>query len=283
MAMLNARPAARRLAWRAGRRLYRDARGEGRNDLAQNGETYVQACVLGGSAPGVPALTVFDVGANRGAWTQAFLDQLSESQMAKVRLFAFEPIPATRARLEEAVARMRGRRIVEVLPLAMSDQRRTAEMLVLSESGGTNTLEFDAAMGAGARGRVTVETTTLDHFCSSRGIDRVNLLKCDAEGHDSHIIKGALPLLASGRIDVLQFEYNHRWIYARAFLKDVFDLADGLPYRVARIRPHHVEVFEAWHPELDRFFEANYLLVHEPALAWFDARFGRFDTSNTYA
>ncbi len=56
-----------------------------------------------------------------------------------------------------------------------------------------------------------------------------------------------------------------------------------LPYRVARVRRDHIEVFDEWHPELERFFEGNYVVVHEPALAWFDARHGTFDAANTYA
>jgi hypothetical protein len=56
----------------------------------------------------------------------------------------------------------------------------------------------------------------------------------------------------------------------------------GLPYCVARILPNSIEVLPAWHPELERFFEANYLLVHDRAICWFDARMGVFDVSNTY-
>ncbi len=283
MAMLDTQPALRRLAWRAGRHLYCGARGEVHNDLAENGETYVQACVLRGTDRTASALTVFDIGANRGDWTRALLAQLPEARLASTRLFACEPIPATRTKLEEALAGMDGGNVVEVLPLAMSDRCGSAEMLVMNESGRTNTLEFDGAMGSQARDRVSVETVTLDSFCSSRGIARIDLVKCDAEGHDVRVMEGAMPLLESERIDVFQFEYNFRWIYGRSFLKDVFDLVGALPYRLARIRPRHIEVLDAWHPELERFFEGNYVLVREPALAWFDARFGRFDETNTYA
>ena len=97
------------------------------------------------------------------------------------------------------------------------------------------------------------------------------------------MLRGARELLREQRIDVLQFEYNHRWVHARAFLKDVFDLVADLPYEVARITPDGLETLPGWHFELERFFEANYLLVRRPALDWFPCRRGGFDASNAYA
>jgi ribonucleotide reductase alpha subunit len=38
-----------------------------------------------------------------------------------------------------------------------------------------------------------------------------------------------------------------------------------------------------WHPEIERFFAANYALVHDRALGWFDVHRGIFDKANTYA
>jgi hypothetical protein len=66
-------------------------------------------------------------------------------------------------------------------------------------------------------------------------------------------------------------------------LKDVFDLVRGLPYRVGKLEPRGIEVYEAWHPEIERFFQSNYVLIHEPVLSWLDVRYGAFDVSNTYA
>jgi hypothetical protein len=39
-------------------------------------------------------------------------------------------------------------------------------------------------------------------------------------------------------------------------------------------------VLDHWHPELERYFEANYLIVNARALEWFDARRGWFNESN---
>src|SRR5207253_99422 len=89
----------RRLAWRAGRRLYCLARGEIPNAIQNNGEAYVQACVLKGTESFHDRLTVFDVGANVGEWTCSLLEMLPDSLVVTTRLLAFEPVPLTRAKL----------------------------------------------------------------------------------------------------------------------------------------------------------------------------------------
>jgi hypothetical protein len=97
------------------------------------------------------------------------------------------------------------------------------------------------------------------------------------------VLEGARPLLSAGKISLAQFEYNHRWVATRSFLKDVFDLLEGLPYTVVRLMPDRVEVLDIWHPELERFFEANYAVVHRDVLDRLEVHRGRFDVSNTYA
>lgn len=271
---------ARRLAWRAGRRLYCHARGEVANAMASNGEAYVQGCVLRACEVVPGPITVFDIGANVGEWTRMLLDQTSGARGEALKVYMFEPVPSTYTKLEKNVAAMG--KAVHTFQLALSDRASMDRMALLSETGGTNTLEFDDEIGANALGVIEIEKTTLATFCTDREITHIHLAKCDTEGHDLHVIKGALELLQANRIEVLQFEYNHRWIYARAFLKDVFNLLVGLPYHLARVCPAHIEVYEAWHPEMERYFEGNYVIVREPALAWFDARFGTFDVSNTF-
>lgn len=272
----------RRLAWRAGRRLYCAARGESPNDMAHNGESYVQAAVIAACAKAGSPMTVFDIGANQGAWTRQLLGLIPPERVEATQVHMFEPVPSTQRSLRRNLAADPRGRIAELHSVAISDTSGTAEMVIMSETGGTNTLEFDADVVAKAREVATIEKTTLTEFCRSRSIPHIHLLKSDTEGHDAVVLRGARELLIEGRIDVVQFEYNHRWVYARAFLKDVFDLVAGLPYHVARTCPRRIEVFDAWHPETERFFEANYLIVREPALAWFDARRGAFDASNTY-
>lgn len=284
-AAINKSTATRRVAWRLGRRVYASARGEPHfNDIAENGEAYVQACVARAVDLDTD-LVVFDIGANQGEWTLSLVHALPESRRRRgnVSVELFEPIPTTIERLQAALATGAQGISPRINQLAMSDGNGTVEIAIMSATGGTNTLHADSNAGAPEGGFLSVDKLTLTEFCRVNGIGHIHLAKCDTEGHDLSVVKGAHGMLADGRIGVLQFEYNHRWIYARNYLKDVFDLMAGLPYTMARVMPASIELLPEWHPELERFFEANYAIVHNDALAWFDVYAGSFDVSNTYA
>jgi hypothetical protein len=114
-----------------------------------------------------------------------------------------------------------------------------------------------------------VKLQRLDSYCREKGIERLALLKCDAEGHDFAVLSGARGLLERGAIDVVQFEYNWRWVDSRHFLRDVFELIADLPYELAKITPNAVEPYSRWDAELESYREANYVLLSERARAWF--------------
>jgi FkbM family methyltransferase len=282
---LATRPALRRLAWRLGRRLYVSARGEQiAVDIESDGETYLQAQVIA-NIPPAEKLQALDIGANQGDWTKRLLSLAPPTRYNKECLSVelFEPVPSTRERLFKMLQMTDKDGVCQVHSLAISNQAGSFQMALLSETGGTNSLHFDGSAEQPPGGWITVQTSTLMEFCARRGIDRIHLAKCDAEGHDFKILEGAKELFAAQRIDVLQFEYNHQWVFSRCYLKDVFDLVRGLPYRVGKLEPDSIEIYDDWHPELDRFFQSNYVLIAEAALGWFCIRRGSFDRSNTYA
>ena len=259
------------------------ARGEDlTGNMASNGEAALQRAVFEGLADR-PFVQVVDIGANRGAWTLSLLQQAAPQRRtaARLRVDLFEPVPSTRDVLSTAMRTSGHAAYTHIHAAALSDTTGSSRMARLTDTGGTNTLHADDRAVSPPGKWIDVSLTTLDIFCRDHAIDRIHLAKCDAEGHDPQILRGALPLLCAGRIDVFQFEYNHCWVFARAFLRDVFALIDGLPYALARVTARGIEVHDAWHPELERFFQANYALVHCDALRWFAVRKGVFTNANT--
>lgn len=276
--------AAIRLKWRLGRKLYMNARGEQRyGDIARNGEAFAQRCVVEKTSEAVP-LVVFDIGANQGEWTESLLQALPAARREQDHLVvhAFEPVPSTAAMFRERLAKYPEVKTVELHECAMSEATGQAEIMIYGAGAGTNSLHF-------SREEQKTETTLevplkpLDLVRGELGIDHIHFVKCDTEGHDAKVIKGAADSLSAGCIDVLQFEYNHRWVSGGAFLKDIFDMIIGLPYNLARVDETGLTVFKTWHPELERFFQSNYMLVHDRALSWFPLHHGHFDKANTYA
>jgi FkbM family methyltransferase len=250
----------RRNLVRLSRALTMEARLDVANDMAGNGERLVQQGVLA-HGPGV----VLDVGANVGEWTAALLDEAARRGVGGVVVHCFEPASATYRALAQRLAR-HGAAAVAVRQ-ALSSAPGTAELTIFGEGLGINSLH--AGVAVGAQGTETVELTTADAYCAARGLDRLALLKIDAEGHDLEVLEGARGLLAARRVAVVQFEYNHRWIEARRFLRDAFELLVPAGYRLGKVTPRGIEFYPRWHFELESFREGNYVACLPEAAGWF--------------
>jgi len=222
----------------------------------------VQATVLARSGETNPVC--FDVGANVGDWTLALLKQWRQSKVPKIRVHDFEPCESTRRLLTERIGREDQDGTVTIVPFALSDFSGRQTFYVIGAGAGRNSL-----YPVGECSVQEVETLTLDDYCRRAGVERIALLKIDTEGHDMCVIEGGKGLLTDRRISVVQFEYNHLWVSARHYLKDVFEFAGPLGYNVAKITPAGVEPYAKWHHELETFREGNYILAHEEAMSWF--------------
>jgi FkbM family methyltransferase len=270
----------RQSKYRLGRSLYMSARGDIPNAMNSNGEMYLQMGVVSAWNKNHQideGLVVFDVGANVGDWTGALLEVLRRHAIVGgVDVFLFEPVPATVKALRTNLPP--DCLFLHVEEIALSSASGMAEIFVSGENSGTNTLHSDTALGENEAVKVRLSTAT--EFCDAAGIGHVHLLKCDTEGHDMEVIRGSLLLLQTQRISVLQFEYNHRWIFSRNYLRDAFSAVHSLPYSLAKLQSDHILVFDVWQPELERFFEGNYALVHDNALSWFNVKSASFDSHN---
>ena len=250
----------RQFLWRASRIVYTLSRGEKENDPRRNGEYRLIDEVLKGASSNSAHVNLIDVGANKGDWS-ATVTTKAKSSGTLVNLHLFEPAPDTLHHLE---TRFKNNKAIFIKPFAVSDVAGSALFYYSEGLKGTNSL---SPLNNASELKVTV--TTLDDYLESESIMSVSLIKCDAEGNDLNVLRGAYKSLESERIMVIQFEYNHRWISNRHYLKDVFDLVDNLPYFVGRLCAHQIEIFDKWNPELERYFEDNYVLVHKDAIRSF--------------
>ena len=267
---------ARRWIWRVGRRLYIAARGEAPNHILNHGELRLQRLVSDCVRPG-SRLVAFDVGARIGDWSKGFLDTAAKRPNG-YEIHAFEPVPESRAQIETSFVEQIARGDVHINAIALSDEAGTVPIYVPHLIAGTSTLHPDSAINYERVLQVAVGT--VDEYCRINSIGQIDLLKVDTEGNDLRVIRGAMELLKRGRIGVLQFEYNHHWIFSRAYMKDVYDLIRGTPYRIAKICPGSLEIYVEWHLELERFFETNYALVHEGLRTLLDCKMMRIGASN---
>jgi FkbM family methyltransferase len=276
LGVLLVRLLGRERAWRLGRKLYMTSRGDVANAIESNGEVALITAVLKAHTAmnDGAGFTAFDVGANIGEWSEAAVNEAAKAGKA-IDIHAFEPVPAT---FETLARRLSGAPQVRRVAMALSNAPGTARMRVVGANAGTNTLNAGDTQGQD----IDVTLDTADAYAERGGIAAIHLLKIDAEGHDLEVIRGALPLLRQRRIWVLQFEYNHRWLFARNSLFALFEAIKGTDYTVTRVTPTGLEVYRQWNMELDRFFECNFALVRNDVLPCLPHVTGHFSSSNVY-
>lgn len=128
-----------------------------------------------------PGMVVLDVGANFGYYTMLF-SQLVGPTGAVV---AFEPSTRFRTRLRRH-ASLNDARNVQVVSLALSN---FPGELCLQMGGDTASFHW-VAEGAPV-GTETVVLDTLDNYVMSHGIEKIDFIKVDIDGHESKFIEGA--------------------------------------------------------------------------------------------
>lgn len=247
----------RRNYYRLARYLWLDARRDRENVMSRNGEQDVQNAIAG-LAKGRSSVVLFDISANIGKYTETLLRALNNSGVESFRHFCFEPNPACVEAIQTRLEQLPNGSSVEVIPKTVSDQSGTVAFYVTGETAGSSSLRIDEKKQQGTR--IEAECLTLDSFCMEREINEILFAKVDTEGNDMRVLMGMKELIESGRLSYLQFEYNHRWILFRNFLKEVFELVQPHGYQIAKVTSEGLEVYPSWHFELEVFWEGNYLI-----------------------
>jgi FkbM family methyltransferase len=169
--------------------------------------------------------TAFDVGFHDGASTKEIL-----RFRPKARVTAFDPSKFALESYHKHFA---------------SDDRLTFENIGLSNASGRlefhdyknmcNSLVARKEMSGAVESSYDVPITTIDAYCSNKGIDRINFLKIDAEGFDLHVLEGAHELLSRQGIDIFIFEFASGWASSKRYLWEAVEYFQPLPYTLYRL------------------------------------------------
>jgi len=147
--------------------------------------------------------TVLDIGANKGIYSY----WLSRAVGPTGKVIAFEPQP-------EMVDYIRSRRLrnVEVINVALSDHTGTANLSRKRVGDGSASLCRDIG------DVIRVPLARLDDFGP---IPHLKFIKCDVEGHELNVFRGAEQLLRTTR-PIIQFESTPGEIEPiRSFLEEL--------------------------------------------------------------
>lgn len=173
-----------------------------------------------------PGTVVFDVGANIGVYTLMFARLTGPTG----KVYAFEPSPRAFERLQHTVSKNNLQQvIVERFALGREEAH-----LPLNVTGDLGFSSFGVPVeGAAISEQHSVSVTTLDAYCSERGIEAIDLLKMDVEGYELHVLGGAIEMVERRSIREMVIEYN-----LQAQMNNGF----GIPDLVDSIRAHGFDV-----------------------------------------
>lgn len=171
---------------------------------------------------------LFDIGANHGAYA-SLLAKLAPS----ARIFAFEPHPRTFSLLKSEMAQSPTVSLINKAVADLVGQVRLYDFR--SEDGSTQASLSDTAIRLYSSDIVehAVDCVTVDSFMAEAGIDHIDLLKIDTEGHDLSVLKGSRLALSDRKIGMIQFEFIPANIGTHVTMRDFFEVLQG--YRIGRL------------------------------------------------
>ncbi|WP_162417424.1 FkbM family methyltransferase [Cyclobacterium roseum] len=153
---------------------------------------------------------IFDVGAYQGGIANKLLNYSSNA-----RVFAFEPFPPS---FEILKNRLEENSRFKCFQIALSDKEGQLDFYS-NNFAETNSLlpskilADDISKLTMTKGIVKVETLTIDKFCKTHHLDKIDFLKIDVQGNTYQVLQGAKELLKNNKIKVIFAEVEFLPIY----------------------------------------------------------------------
>ncbi|RYG94036.1 MAG: FkbM family methyltransferase, partial [Alphaproteobacteria bacterium] len=135
-----------------------------------------------------PGNVIVDIGVNYGRHFKSFQTLTGEGG----RVIGFEPVPAF---VEHS--KMICGADAEIRQKALSDKPGAGEFLFMTKAVGESGFKERASQGDRGAVPISVEISTLDE--ELQGLDRLNYIKIDTEGHELSILRGAEAVIARCR------------------------------------------------------------------------------------
>lgn len=201
-----------------------------------------------------PPTIVFDVGANKGNWSN-----IAKSKIKSSELHLFEPSGVAYKLLTEryhdddniVISNVACSDKNEILPLYYDNPGSSLASLTKRDLSFYN-IEFEKAED--------VQCIRLDDYIKKNNIAHINLLKMDVEGHELSVLRGLGDYLNPNFVEFIQFEYGGCNIDSNTTLKNHFEIFTKAGFRVGKLYPKEV-IFNDYVPRMENFQYSNWVAV----------------------
>ena len=141
---------------------------------------------------------VIDVGSNEGQSLKEFRELLPNSN-----IHCFEPSKKVFRVLQESAKDLTN---VTLNNCAVGEFPDTLEFMEYDESVMNSFYKPDVQNWSKPAGSYPVNVVNIDGYCNDAGLERIDLLKVDTQGHDLKVILGAKKLIESGLVRLIMCE-----------------------------------------------------------------------------
>jgi FkbM family methyltransferase len=228
-------------------------------DFTSNGEGYfIDAVVSYFAKLEGMRLEIFDIGGNRGDYTQILLEK-SYNQKLNARIHVFEPTTSCFKLLTDRFAKLSN---IILNQLAVSNSNGDMEIYYDQQESPLASLYQRnlSAIGMSLSQSETIQTTRLDAYIRGKEITHIHLLKIDIEGHEIAAFEGIGDYLSGDFVDFIQFEYGGANLDSKSSLMDFYAMLEKREFVIGKLMPRGVEL-RAYEPWMDNFQYANYVAI----------------------
>lgn len=201
---------------------------------------------------------IFDVGSNRGQFLSMALDHMRGEQ---VEVHCFEPGKKT---FEQLTATAAGKTGVHLNNIGLGAAQ--SEAVLHYDHAGSEIASLTKRnlehLGMSHEGSETVIIDTVDNYCAAKGIDRIDLLKVDIEGHELDCFKGAESMFDKRAIGLVTLEFGGANIDTRTYFRDFWYFFEPLGMDLYRITPSgYLFKVEHYYETQEQFMTTNFLAM----------------------
>lgn len=145
-------------------------------------------------------MVIFDIGSNIGFYSLVATTKLKDTG----KIYAFEPATLPNKQFEKSIHENNITNI-KLLPLGVSDVNGKVSF---------NICDDDAYNSIGSSPMkdiietIEIDVTSIDAFCESEKINKIDILKMDAEGAEYMILKGGQKIFKSDNAPIIFCEFN---------------------------------------------------------------------------
>ena len=206
---------------------------------------------------------ILDVGANEGQFIKVVQENVPRDK--KMVIHSFEPSKYTYDNLHKVI-KDQNNIILRNLGLASEPGELTLDS-DHPESGKASLTQRNLShIGVNFDRKETVSVDTVDNYCKSQDIDKIDLLKIDVEGHELDVLKGTHLMLLQGRVNIVCFEFSSCNVDTRVFMRDFFDLFNQYNMTISRITPSgYLKPMKDYKDIYEQFGDSNYVAIKNTA------------------